>query len=306
MNIIGKVFLNSVIALSLLLLPIGLVMANETSVVNSGDDVEIETETELEIDTTVINENKAKIFQAVTSISNTGDNESEENISLNGGSSAINTGNALSDASLEAFANKNTTVISTYLPSIYSGNTTDVINTGDDVEIETETELDIDTKVINENEAWILQKAFVEANTGYNESEENIGGGSINTGNADADAYLKTKVNSNWTAIATDGSILPENNDSEIINTGDDLDFEAEASAEIDTFVKNENELWSWQFVKSISSTGDNESEENIGGALIDTGNSTSEDSAVLVDANSNNTVIGGFDSLLLFLISLL
>ena len=102
--------------------------------VNTGDDAVIDTEAEVETDVNVTNSNTATVTQSVVSNANTGNNTANGGI----GGSSITTGQALVGAGVSANTNSNLTALE-FGGSNLASNLTDIVNTGDDAQVETET-----------------------------------------------------------------------------------------------------------------------------------------------------------------------
>lgn len=269
-------------------------LTNTTGVVNTGDDVEIETESSFELDIEVENKNYADIHQSIHASSNTGGNEASGNISWGGGGTSIETGNATTNVQAKASANENMTVIGLGSGGLGGSNYTDVVNTGDDVEIDTETETEVDIEVKNKNYADIYQSVWTKANTGKNDANDNIGGTSILTGAAWVKSDLSAAANKNLTLIGYGGDGSGGlNNQTIVTNTGDDVEIESEASSETEIEVKNKNYLSAWQKLFGSSNSGWNDANDNIGPTEIMTGSATLA-SKMNVHGNTNATGIGG------------
>ncbi len=287
---------------------------NDTSVINSGDNAFVSSSATETTNINVQNTNTAFVNQEVNATANTGHNSADGNISLGGTAATINTGAAVVDASLSTVANSNTTAIS--LPSgLATSNTTDIVNTGDNATVHTNTTSQTNIGVYNDNFAQVNQScggggsmlpvtglfqvngshhSGCNANTGHNTADDNIGGASIQTGNATVLADFDTKVNKNQTYIGgyTGGAFGLVNNAS-ILNTGDNASIFAHATRLTNLNVFNNNFASIWQNVNAKANTGWNFADDNIGGASIRTGNAVvGADLDVL--ANSNKTVIGG------------
>lgn len=233
-------------------------------------------------------------------ISNTGGNTSNGNINRNGDAGVIETGDAVVNVTLVADANHNTTGIQNGGGAGTSASS-DVLNTGNGVDVNTSANSNSATVVNNNNEAYVDQSVNAVANTGDNTANGNIsfGGcaGCIKTGNATVNVNLVTNVNSNDTIVAGPlggGNGAQTQSDSTVVNTGDDVTVNTAANNNDTTVVNNTNELTLLQRVWSIVTTGLNRAAGNIGSGLtgyIMTGSATSTVNEG-VSANTNSTIV--------------
>ena len=101
-----------------------------------------------------------------------------------------------------------------------------IINTGDDVEVDSSSSTESDTEIDNRNDANVDQEVNVGANTGNNTANRNIsfGGdaGTIVTGDATVLSEVITEANTNQTGVSGTCA-APSGSDGSITNTGDDL-----------------------------------------------------------------------------------
>lgn len=101
---------------------------------------------------------------------------------------------------LAASAGLSAVSLSLMATSAFAGTNT-VFNTGDCFHFNSGTATNTHISVTNNNEAFVNQMAFSMANTGFNQSNRNILGGGIHTGNANVSNYFSVNANSNWTNI---------------------------------------------------------------------------------------------------------
>lgn len=266
-----------------------LAATNGTSVVNSGDRVNIESEVEKESTVIVNNNNTAATTQTVLSNANTGGNSANRNI----GGTSVTTGNAVTSSALGVEANHNTTAIS--MPSTGAdANLTDVVNTGNRADVETEVEIENTVVVNNTNSLYSMQGATSNSNTGANRASRNIGPTAVTTGNAGVSTDMWVDGNRNETAIGSmsgnGGSLL---NSTMVTNTGNRADVESEAESETTVIVNNTNMGWFSQYMMGNSYTGLNLASRNIGATGVATGNALVS-ANMGVEANHNTTGIGG------------
>ncbi len=265
---------------------------NSTQVVNSGDNASVNSSANQNTTVNVSNTNTADISQTVNASSNTGGNTANSNI----GGGTINTGTANIGVTLNAVANHNVTGISGLDPS--SSNTTGVVNTGDHLNVNTNTNTNTNVGVSNVNIAEVSQSVMASANSGKNSANENIGGGTVNTGSANVGVTLNTDVNHNLTAIAGDPGD-PVSNNTSITNTGDHVHVTSNVNSNLELMVGNLNEAEITQMLFGNANSGHNHANENIGGGTVNTG-TTNVGATLNASGNTNLTGIGlGIDPFL-------
>ncbi len=268
-----------------------LALTNNTSVVNSGDDAEIRSNAHQSTDINVNNNNSAFVEQMVISKSNTGGNSASGNI---GGSSTINTGAAQVNTNMTTDVNRNVTAISGL--NMNNINTTDIVNTGDDVEVGSNTDTHTNIGVNNQNNATIFQSCGnllmggCEANTGNNYANENIGDASINTGAANVNTNFNASANNNSTLIGGNNTNTGVMSDTVLTNTGDDVEISSSDMSDVNLNVNNTNDSFIEQMLIGESNSGHNRSNENIGNTHINTGMANL---AATMQALSNENVTG-------------
>jgi hypothetical protein len=267
-------------------------------VVNTGDDATINSSWNELKQVTVANTNTANTHQMFFGSSNTGDNEVEENI----GATGIQTGAAATSAVMGVEVNKNTTTVNGMGGALgLMGSTANLTNTGDDVTLNTAWNSTNVLTVANSNAAQTMQMMHANANSGDNESEDNIGAGIIMTGPATATGQMHVDVNSNMTGIAGWGGLILGTL-ADLVNTGDDLIANNVLNNTFVGTVANNNMMVQHQSLMFHSNSGDNESEENIGGTGATLTSGAAAGGTAHVDGNSNATVFGSFADVLLFL----
>lgn len=264
--------------------------------------------------TTVTNENRAVISQAcgrpigeqevrvdlTACSSNTGNNHADGQINRNGDAGVIKTGDAEVNVAMNASANNNETYVGGNNGT--AGASADVLNTGDDVEVNNSANSTSGVTVNNNNYADVDQSVNARANTGYNTANGNIsfGGvaGWIQTGNATVNVIMNADVNNNTTvADSSAGMNSNAGSGTSVVNTGDDVTVNNSSNDSTTIQVINQNVLNLSQRVNSYANTGDNVADGNIGSVagVIMTGNATSSTS-MDVHANNNCTRIGSND----------
>ena len=226
-------------------------------------------------ETGVFQENNAEIRNDVSVSTNSGGNDANNNT---GGDVSIDTGNATSNTTISNTANANVADVSGCCPGDIdvkiSGNG---FNSDNDAKVKVKSE----TLVVQENNASVANFVTAKLNTGKNDANNNTGGDvSIDTGNAEANVTLSTKVNKNVAKVGgNNGGEL----NVEISGNGADSDNDAKVKVKSETgiFQLNNAEILNDVWVKANS--GKNDANNNTGGDVsIDTGNAE-------VDVEVNN-----------------
>lgn len=267
------------------------------SLINSGDDVRLSQDTSHETRVNVSNSNTANINQEASAHINTGGNTADRNIGYGGVSGGVVSGNAFFGSSFDASANSNATVVN--VPSNHgsTAQATDVVNTGDDVSIRSNSRDTTRVNVDNRNDAWINQSAFFKANTGHNSADRNVGGGSVVSGNAGFGADFSADANHNATAVSVGGgeSFLPWGGSSlGLVNTGDNVRARSNSSEKTVTSVNNWNSLWLSQSAREHVTTGKNSAARDIGGGYVRSGDAGGH---AFFDAGHANTNLTSVDT---------
>lgn len=178
---------------------------------------------------------------------------------------------------------------------------TDVTNTGDDTTVNNSAATTDTTEINNDNYTEVDQSVDAEANTGYNQANGNIsvnggGAGVIQTGDATVNVVAGVNAGNNTNVINGTGGEASSGSD--VVNSGDGLTVNSNASATTYKIVRNRNTTIINQATNASANTGNNEATGNIavnGGpaGVIVTGNASTNVS-YLVTANGNMTIIGG------------
>ena len=291
-----------------LVTPAAFAATDMTSIVNSGDDTHVTTSSSTSTNVNVANTNVANISQQVQAHVNTGHNSADGNISTSGAGTSIMTGNALSQIGLNVDANENQTAI-----AVSNGdgdsNMTDIVNTGDDADINTSANSTTNVSVKSLNTAFVQQAAKIHANTGHNDADGNIGSGpSIHTGNAVAGVGFDVDVNNNTTAIGLGGGMSSLSsheggNMTSIVNTGDDLDTDTNVHTSTSIHSSSKNMMSVMQRIMSHTNSGHNDADDNIGGSGMMTGGAGVQIGSA-AEGNSNSSFLGNIMDLLFFWMS--
>ena len=293
--------------------------ASNTDVVNTGDDLEVDASNETNTNTTVTNTNDAEVDQEVNIVANTGNNTADRNIAFNGDAGVIHTGDAIVVTELETEVNSNQTLISETAPASNQDSTTDIVNTGDNLDVDVSNETNTSTTVNNTNNAEVTQTVKAVGNTGGNTASGNIGQSTMTTGNVTITTEIITNANNNYTFIVdsnvnglelfkqfveaflgmdwedlignSNGQSSSGNNVA-IVNTGDNATILAEQVQNREVVVNNTNYANVNQEVNVHANTGGNTCNANIGDCQITTGNATIW-TQLVANLNNNFTFIG-------------
>lgn len=288
-----KTFFVSAVALVLTAAtPLAYAQVNDTTVVNSGNDVDVQSSASQTSNINVINQNRAVVQQNVAVDANTGGNTANRNI----GDTSVSTGNAIVNTNLNVDANSNATHVSGIDPMTM--NFTDVVNTGDMLDVNTNTNTNTNVNVANQNLAAVRQNVAIDANTGDNRANRNIGGTSVDTGNVNVGTTADLVLNRNMTHIGdpmSSSSLFSSHdslvNDTVVTNTGDDVLINSSANANTNVNVRNDNRTRVAQNVHVLADSGFNRANRNIGGSDTSTGN-VGVNTDLMVAANANMTGI--------------
>lgn len=276
---------------------------------NSGNNSHFSTQSNSAHYTIVTNSNRAILSQTCgypigkdqllvdmgSCMANTGGNTANGNIGIGHDAGVIVTGDARVDVNMTADANHNNTVISG--GGNTSGANSDIVNSGNNVGVNSNANSSNSIGVNNNNNATVNQTVNARANTGNNTANGNIsfGGvaGFIKTGNATVNVSMTANLNSNNTTINS-GSGDSATAQTNIITTGNNLNDNTNSNTVNNTSVNNNNNLSVWQLIVSFVNTGLNSALGNIGAAtgIIHTGNANSKSNTGVV-GNTNCTWIG-------------
>jgi hypothetical protein len=252
----------------------------------------------------VYQDNYADVTNLVWADADTGDNNANDNT---GGSVSIDTGNASTWVALSTSANANSARIgggsgTGSVSAMIVGNGSDSKNT-------IELELLSETLLVQSNVADVFNKVDADADTGYNDANDNTGGDvDIDTGNALVDVTVDNMVNFNW-AAADCGCLLGDllakiaGNGTDSVNLIDatlgseTLIFQgncAEEGGPGEWTNGHEKECELENKVDADADTGDNDAKDNTGDPggdpSIDTGDAETD---VDIENSGNSNVYG-------------
>jgi hypothetical protein len=233
-------------------------------------------------DVDVVNRNYAEVDNLGIAVANTGINSAD----CNTGIGTVTTGEADAETVIDNEININLTDVDIDLgdAEITASNDTTGANS---VNRATATVVN-DVDVTNRNNADVDNIVVSVSNSGLNSADCNTGGGTVDSGNANATTSVTNDVNINDTAITITGSDLEASNN----DTGCGSTNTAIASETNTVNVTNNNTAVVDNTVVTVSNTGGNTADCNTG-----TGSSTTGDATVSFGAtnvvNNNATTVG-------------
>jgi hypothetical protein len=178
-------------------------------------------------------------------------------------------------------------------PAFALTNDSSIVNTGDHVKVDATAQHESETKVHNSNHAVVKQTVDIQANTGGNTANGNIGsGGGISTGAVAATAQMGVMANSNTTLLAANPGSMGSATTTDVVSTGDKAHIDVSTKSKQATSVVNHNTAHVMQAFKTTASTGDNQSNGTIGSTGIMTGG-IAVGAALDTAVNDNKTMIG-------------
>lgn len=268
-------------------------LVSDTSLVNSGDNADVNSNVTKVNTIDIVSENKAHVMQYMDASANSGGNTIEGNI---GGGSLV-TGAALVQGEFMTQANTNTVGLSLGSQGGNNGQGLEVVNTGDDASIVSNWTEHKELNVTNKNDATVYQKLYGKSNSGENHLDGNIGtGGSNNvtTGTAQVGAEMGVALNKNTTLV--NGGSNPsavQGSETSLTNTGDDAHVNTSWSSHNSLDVMNKNYANVTQMMHTYSNSGKNHVMDGIGGGNLTTGQAGFLGEFGVV-ANENTTGLSG------------
>lgn len=272
--------------------------------VKTGADSKNDADVTVEKENVLQQSNNAFIHNNIDQNLNTGDNKANKNT----GMGSVSTGDVEALSVVNNRANQN------WASMMGGGHGGSLLSAGNDTTgADSDNDASIDVKaqnwMVQTNQAFVLNDADVEVNTGRNDANKNTGVGHVMTGDIATGIGFDTEVNANF--LAFDGCCDIELG---IGNEKTGADSENDATAEVTTtnthFQSNcgENELgpsllglgfggWGWfgsdcatvNLVDGDLNTGDNATNKNTADA-VDSGD---VEAAVEVQTKENENVIG-------------
>lgn len=289
--------------------------ATDTSLLNSGDKVNVSasSNTTTNVDTTTVN--TAVVTQNSVVSNNSGNNVLSDNISL---SNPCNPCGAVTGGGVGHSTGSNTAVVNQTATGInqnvvgvsvdansQANNATGVVNTGNGVNVKTNDTVNTTVNTTAVNSAFVGQNSLVSNNSGLNVVDGNIGGTvAAVTGNNGAVVNQNVSdLNSNVVAVAIKAPTSTAGTDcmvcgvpcvsgtcTDITNTGDNLTVNAKSTTNTNVTTLALNTLWSTQNSAVSNNSGLNWMTDNIGGGALATG---SNGAAVAQGVSGNSNVLG-------------
>lgn len=237
-----------------------------------------------ESQTSVTQNNEAQVSNEVENNANTGNNNTSDNT---GGETNIETGDITADTTIEN-SNINTNVATDNSCCTQSTNIT-ISGNGSQSNNTVNITNNATSNISQTNNAHIVNKDIINANTGYNNASNNTGNVSIITGNITASSLIK---NSNINNSFSQGSQLLESITAKIVGNGEGSvnTIDANINKEFNVVLSN------YFYIENLSvhnlNTGYNTADGNLGDVMIKTGDIDSSVTIENVDINSNFTDI--------------
>lgn len=221
--------------------------------------------------TTVVQENNANVNNFVSANANSGGNDANGNT---GGDVDITTGEAKVDVSVSTMVNKNVANVD----CCDTGDTTVKIsengkNSDNKVDLDSEKSIG----VFQNNDAFVFNTVYGNANSGNNDANGNTGGDvSITAGKASVEVDVDNKANANFAQVGgnSDGADL----NLWIVGNGENSDNEIDLDLASQILLVQENEAFIDNFVSANANSGGNDANGNTGGDVdITTKKATAE-----------------------------
>lgn len=266
--------------------------AGDTEIKISGNGTKSDNKVDLDQSnkTEVFQNNKADVYNKVDVDSNTGDNDADDNT---GGNVKIKTGDASTTVNVGTTANANSAVV--------GGNGDEegsisawITGNGSDSDNDIYLDVNNDTALVQDNEANVENKVYVDSITGKNDANDNTGGDvMIETGDADADVTIDNMVNFNAADVDC-GCVLDLT--AKIAGNGTDSDNKIDADLTADKSVHQDNAADLENKGDVDANTGDNDADDNTGPVGSDPAITTGDADTTVDVENSGNANAYGSD----------
>jgi len=222
--------------------------------------------------TTVVQNNDAKVNNDIKVNSNTGDNSASDNT---GGEVKVETGDADTEVNVSNSLNTNAAKVD----CCQSGDTELKIS-GNGTKSDNKIDLDQSnkTEVFQTNKADVNNKVDVDSNTGDNDADDNTGGNvKIDTGDASTTVNVGTTANANSAVVGGHGGEAGSLS-AWVTGNGSDSDNDIYLDVDAATTLVQDNEADVDNHVYVDAETGDNDAEDNTGGdVMIETGDADAD-----------------------------
>lgn len=258
--------------------------SGDTDVLISGNGTKSDNTVELRQDnkTGVFQDNAAKVENKIDADAKTGKNDADDNT---GGDISIDTGNAETTVAVSTTANANRAVVGGGMGDQSGVVSAKILGNGSYSDNEIKLDLDHETAVVQDNFAHVRNHVNADADTGYNDADDNTGGEvSVDTGDATADVTIDNMVNFNAAEVDC-GCLLDIS--AKVHGNGTDSDNEIKGYFDdaVEVFqggkegAGNEAELYNHAYADA--GTGKNDADDNTGSVYggdpsIDTGDAHS------------------------------
>ena len=235
----------------------------------NGADSENEVELELKSETTVVQDNDARVYNDVDADADTGDNRAERNT---GGDVTVSTGDADTRVGVTTTANSNSALVGGNGQGSGGSLSAMILGNGADSENEVEFKLKLSSAIYQDNSASVENNVVADADTGDNRANRNTGGDvEVDTGDALTVVGVDNMLNFNWAQL--DCCVLGGDVFAKIAGNGADSDNEIELKLKQSKTVVQGNDAYVTNAVWADADTGDNRANRNTGGDVtVDTG----------------------------------
>lgn len=225
--------------------------------------------------TTVVQNNDAKVNNTVKSSASTGGNQANDNT---GGDVTVATGNAKSKVDLSTHVNLN----KAHVNECDCEGDVEVKVAGNGFESDNKVNLQShnDTSLFQNNKADIKNDVDAKSSTGKNDAKRNTGGDvAVITGHAETDVNIQNKANANIASVGSNGNGDHVGTTSaKILGNGANSDNKINLDKHRSVTLVQNNDAYIDNYVYAKALTGKNNANDNTGGSvLVDTGNATTK-----------------------------
>lgn len=248
--------------------------ATTLEVSGNGSDSDNKVNVSKNVNTTVVQNNDAKVTNNVNSSSSTGGNQANDNT---GGDVTVATGNAKARVDLSTKVNLNKAEVDSCncegdVEVKVAGNGSDSKN---DVNLKSHN----NTSVFQDNKADIENNVDAKAKTGYNDANRNTGGDvAIVTGHAKTDVEIENTANANIAKVGSNNGSHAGKVSAIVAGNGSYSDNKVNLDSHRSVELVQNNDAYIDNYVYAKADTGKNDANDNTGGeVLVDTGSATSK-----------------------------
>jgi len=281
MNKLYKQFVSVMATGSLLLNIAAPVGAVTLEISENGSNSDSDIHLDVDQTTTVVQSNVADVYNQIDADADTGGNDANDNT---GGDVRIETGDATTEVNVENTLNSNTASV-----DCCQAQDVDVLISGNGSDSNNKVDLDMnDGKedgifVGQYNYADVTNKVDADSDTGDNDAKDNTGGDvEVITGDASTSVSISTTANANWAVVGGNGDGEGGSVSLRIVDNGSNSDNKIKLDLDSTLAIVQSNVADVFNKVDADADTGDNDANDNTGGAVsIETGDA---DTTVEVD----------------------